>query len=235
MINDDELGARLTKLDRAQSVIATDESLDELLHKITIPAKRRANHLKLVSGLAVGGLLVIGVGVLPAAAAVRAFLAQVVEEPPGGGTEVIPESDWIDTGAGDIREFVASRYPDALPLPRGVARNDVIDTVAFSISRTAGIRQTTGVDRAYESYIYCRWVDVWLTSDAVGDGAGKNYAANIMHDAATWPATVAGDGGGVVEQQTKFATSAESGDSLGVQDAFDSNGCPGWKSLGSTQ
>ena len=237
MIDDGELERRLALLDPARSNPArsnpaVEDSLDRLLSEVRVPRRRRPRHLKLVSALIVGGVIVAGAGALPAAAAFRAFLAQAVADPPGAGTEVIPDSDWIDTRAPDIDEFVASRFPESLPLPGGVEPHDVVTTVAFSINRMNGITQEIGVDRAYESYIYCRWVDVWLTSDAGGDTGGRDYAAQIMLDATTWPAVVATDGGGIVESQIAFARAAADGNRAEVQTAFDSNGCPGWKSLG---
>jgi hypothetical protein len=235
LIDDNELDTRLARLDPARPVAVSDQSFDDLLSEVGVSRRRRPRSWKFVSAVITGGVIVIGAGALPAAAAIEAFLAQVVESAPGAGTEAIPESDWIDTGAGDIDAFVASRYPEALPMPGGVDPADVVATVAFSIGQSSGIRQEIGVDVAYESYIYCRWVDVWLTADSSGDAAGREYAARIMMDATTWPARVATDGGGVVDSQIAFAQAAAAGDRAEVQTAFAFNGCPGWKALGSEQ
>jgi hypothetical protein len=236
MIDDEALDARLTSIDRASSLHGTDDGLDALLHDVSSSARRRPRRLKLVSAFAVGALIVVGAGALPAAAAIQSFLAQFVEDPPpGGGTETIPDSDWIDVEAADIDDFVASQYPDSLPLPDGVDQEAVISTVSFSITRLGGIRQEIGVDLAYEAYIYCRWVDVWLESDARGDAVDREYAAKIMTEATAWPALVASDGGGVVDQQKRFAAAATNGDRTEVQAAFDANACPDWKAMGSTE
>ena len=91
------------------------------------------------------------------------------------------------------------------------------------------------MDLAYESYIYCRWVDVWLTADANGAAADRSYAAGIMMDATKWPALVRADGNGVVDSQVMFAEAAAAGDSAEVLRAFEYNACATWKSLGSQQ
>jgi hypothetical protein len=235
LTDDNELDARLARLDPARALAVDDQALDHLMDGARLSSRRRPRSWKFVSAVITGGVIVLGAGALPAAAVIQAILAQVVESPPGAGTEAIPESDWIDTGAEDIDAFVASRYPEDLPLPGGVDPADVVTTVSFSISQSSGLRQEIGVDVAYESYIYCRWVDVWLTTDAGGDAAGREYAATIMMDATTWPARVATDGGGVVDSQIAFAQAATAGDREEVQTAFAFNGCPGWKALGSEQ
>lgn len=234
MISDHELDARLAQLDPARSVSVADTAFDQMLSGVRASPRRGHRSLR-ISAIIAGGVIVLGAGAFPAAAAIQAFLAQTVETTPGAGTEAIPGSDWIDTGAEDIDEFVASRYPESLPLPDGVDPADVVATVVFSISQSRGLRQEVGVGVAYESYIYCRWVDVWLTTDSSGDFAGRDYAARIMMDATTWPARVASDGGGVVDSQITFARAAAAGDRAEVQRAFDFNGCPGWKALGSEQ
>ena len=235
MINDHELGVRLAQLDPARDAREPGPLFDDLLRTVSTSRGRKPRRLKLASALIVSSVVVIGVGALPAVAAIQDFLAQVVENPPGEGSEVIPDSAWIDTGTSDLGEFVASRYPESLPLPGGVDRGDVVDTVAFSIGNLGGITQDVGVDLAYESYVYCRWVDVWLTADANGAADDRAYAAGIMMDATKWPALVRTDGGGVVDSQIKFAQAAASGDSAEVLKAFEYNACPAWKSMGSQQ
>jgi hypothetical protein len=236
MIDDDVLSTRLTSIDPARLLPASDDAFDALLHEVGIVKKRRPRHLGLVSALALGGLVVVGAGALPAAAAIQSFLAQFVHDPPpGGGTETIPGSDWIDVEASDIDDFVASRYPESLPLPDGVDQESVVSTVSFSITRLGGIRQEIGVDLAYEAYIYCRWVDVWLESDSTGDADNRDHAAKIMTEATAWPALVTSDGGGVVDQQKRFAAAATDLDRTGVQAAFDANACPDWKAMGAAE
>ena len=117
MIDDHELDVRLARLDPASIYSEPGPLLDDLLGTVSTSRGSKPRRLKVVSALIVGSVVVIGVGALPAVAAIQAFLAQGVEIPPGAGTEVIPDSDWIDPGAADISEFVASRYPESLPLP----------------------------------------------------------------------------------------------------------------------
>ena len=235
MIDDDALDSRLRAADRARSVPKSPDSLGDLLHEVTQRKPIRTRHLKLVTTLGVGALIAIGAGVLPAAAAIQSFIAQIVDNPPGEGSEVIPDEGWLDTNASDIEMFVASRYPEELPLPGGVAPEDVMHTVAFSISQMGGVTQEIAVDQAYESYVYCRWVDVWLTTDDSGDIDGRNFAAGVMSDAASWPAVVATDGGGVVDQLNSFADAAAEGERDQDESAFQFNACPDWKAMGLSQ
>lgn len=235
MIPDDDLTARLRRIDPAASTIDVSDSLDSLLEEVRKQKPRRKRRLGLISTLTVGGLIAVGAGALPAAAAIRSFLAEFVEGPAPSGSEVIAGYDWIDTSAPDIAEFVASRYPDDLPLPNGIDRQDVIDTVTYSISHMGGITQEIGVDRAYEAYYYCRWVDVWLASDSADNRSDRDYAARIMVESAAWPSfDVGGDGTGV-ELRKEFGAAAVAGDRTGVQYAFEISACADWKSMGQEQ
>lgn len=235
MISDDDLTARLSKVDPAASTAGGPETLDALLADVRSQPLRRRRRLGLVTTLTVGGLIAVGAGALPAAAAIRSFLAEFVEGPPPSGSEVIEGYDWIDTTASDIPDLVASRYPDNLRLPNGIDRQDVVDTITYSISNMGGITQEIAVDQAYEGYFYCRWVDVWLASDSADNQSDRDYAARIMVESATWTALVASDGGGVVQSREDFGEAAVAGDRSEVQKAYDYNACAGWKSMGQAQ
>ncbi|MCU1407714.1 MAG: glycosyltransferase [Glaciihabitans sp.] len=234
MITDNELDSRLGHADPGARLPVADSTLDDLLVAARMSGRRRPRHLTLVTTIAVGALVAVGVGTLPVAAdAVRSFVGLEVENaPPGGGTEDILGSAWFNTNATDLDKFVASRYPEDLPLPRGVDPAEVAAAVAFSIGGSDAIMQEIGVDSGYESYFYCRWVDVWLVGDKTGDLRARDAATVVMQEATAWPALVATDGGGVVDQQKKFATAAAAGDRDGVESAWTMNSCQGWKSMG---
>lgn len=64
MIDDDELGSRLARLDPAMSHRVDDDTLDQMLREVTAAPRRRPRHLKLVTTLVVGGV-VLAAGAQP--------------------------------------------------------------------------------------------------------------------------------------------------------------------------
>ena len=239
MIDDSELTRRFSKAVPARLDPPTRDALDEMVRSVSRGSRprfssRRTKWLSIVGGLSV---IAIGAGALPATAdAVRSFMAYSVDQTGRGGTETIPNSRWIDTSQSDVAELVQSKYPESLPLPTGVLRSDVESTVAYSITQMGGVTQDVAIDVAYESYLFCRWTDVWLESDAQGKSSTRDAAAKVLADAVQWPAFVAVDAdGSVTAMRKQHGADAAAGNRAGVQQAFLGEGCADWQTMGARQ
>lgn len=132
------------------------------------------------------------------------------------GTEA-DGSEWIDTSAADYGDYAVTLWPAYATLPSGY------DTAAFARAIAAdapeGLRQVTGIRSEFEQNARCAWRAEWLDADALGDAARAAIAARTLTEAATWPATVASDGGGIVEEERAVAGAATAGDRAGVEAA----------------
>lgn len=132
------------------------------------------------------------------------------------GTEA-DGSEWIDTSAADYGDYAVTLWPAYATLPPGY------DTAAFARAIAAdapeGLRQVTGIRSEFEQNARCAWRAEWLDADALGDAARTTLAAQTLTEAATWPATVATDGGGIVDEERTLAAAATAGDRAGVEAA----------------
>ena len=54
----------------------------------------------------------------------------------------------------------------------------------------------------YENIVRCLWQKEWLDQHQRGNAQGQAAAASVLRQSLAWPATVATDGGGVVERMT---------------------------------
>lgn len=134
------------------------------------------------------------------------------------GTEA-DGSEWIDTSAVDYGDYAVTLWPAYAPVPAGY------DTTAFARAIAAdgveGLRQVTGIRSEFEQNARCAWRAEWLDADALGEAERAATAAQTLTAAATWPATVATDGGGIVDVERALAAAATAGDRAGVE-AIDS-------------
>jgi hypothetical protein len=237
--NHDPVLERLRGADPANRLTADDDTLSKLLadSKRLRPARRR----RLVIGVGLIGVLAVGVAAPAAADVVRAFLAQTGTFGNAAYSEE-DSSEWIDLLAPDARDYIASIYPEDLPVPPGTDLStfrllvaDKIIAAAHATSEQEGgvaiQQQRTGLMRSFESTAYQEWIRTWLIADQEGDTAGRDAATVALQDACTWSAFVATDGGGVIARMQTFADAAKDGDREGVQAAAQYNlveGAGGW-------
>jgi len=236
----DALHKRMSLADPAVYLHVDDDTLTRLLDESKRPhvSVRR----RLFIGVSIVGVFAIGAVAAPAAADVlRAFFAQTGTF---GNAEMSEEdsSEWIDLLAPDAREYIASVYPDYLPVPSGIDAQQFRLTVADSIIATARttseqeggggvLQQRTGLVRSFEQTAYGEWIRTWLVADKAGDLVARDAAAAVMQKATTWPAFVATDGGGIIARMQTFADAAHDGDRDGMQAAAQYNlvdGPGGW-------
>ncbi|WP_181068018.1 hypothetical protein [Rathayibacter sp. AY1A7] len=139
----------------------------------------------------------------------------------GSGTEVVDRSEWIGLHADGVDEALLSIYPDDLSLPDGASRTDVVGAASAVLremgtapqnSTETSLIQETSVKFIYENAARCLWYREWLDADERDDEDRANAAAIGITEAASWPATTASDGGGVVAGLTEEASYVSSGD-----------------------
>jgi len=226
-MHDDELDARLRAADRMVGVAIPEADLDRAFDAAR--NQGRAGH-RLRLGIVAGAVaLGLGGGIVAAPAVadtIREWFA-VAEWQPDPAGEVLPDSEMVDLSAPDLAEYIASRYPEWLPLAPGTTRQQLIDAVVgrWQAVPEAGFTQEVGFREDFESLAYCSWVDAWLTS---ADSSVVSRATDVMREAIEWPAFVATDGGGRAEFLTAYAMAAEAGDRDGVQLAAWQYGCGSW-------
>ncbi|MFT4213859.1 MAG: hypothetical protein QM622_03680 [Microbacterium sp.] len=75
----------------------------------------------------------------------------------------------------------------------------------------------TGIVGEFEQYARCAWRAEWLAADDAGDTARETTAASTLRAAASWPATVASDGGGLVAGELAVANAAIADDRASVE------------------
>ena len=226
MIDDAELERRLGRSDDAEPHARVQAALGVLLSEVpTMPRntstrKRRAGLLSLIGVVSLSGIVAA-----PAAADMIArFVAQTGAQ--CVGTECGSAGDeFIDSTAADLPEYVASVYPTWLPLTSSMTRDSVTQQVVSTLQAAPGDHQALAVQKEFEKQAYCAWIDVWLSANAAGDLALQGQATAVMEDEPTWPARVATDGGGIVEDQKAYAAAAVAGDAVAVQNARSVNGC----------
>lgn len=221
-MNDEDLDQRLSRLSRTAEVDAST------LARLAISARQQAvsSRRRSAAGLALSALLVIG-GLLiatPASAGVRHFLAQL-GLPIGGGSEVIPDSEWIDLSAADLREYIASIFPDDLPIAPNQTREGLIDGAFEMHEATNTITQEVGIRRSLEVLSYCGWALELRDAATAGDGDRYDRAASTLLDAADWPALVATDGGGITDRLRDAGEAAVRGDRGSVSGVYTAGEC----------
>ncbi len=137
-------------------------------------------------------------------------------------------TEWLDLGAADLSEVVASLYPEWLPLAPGITREELVNRVIEQMAGTEGLAQETYVRKAFEYAAYRDWIGAWITASNEGDTAAQAAAAAVLVDAAGWPATVSTDGGGITDGMRAFAARIAGGDVEAAQALAQVEHVPGW-------
>jgi len=232
MIGDDELNARLRSADRTHEGADHGDALHALFNDSREGRIKPSRWRRALLGAGIVGAIALGTGVaVPVAATVaRQFLAQNVPEMTDFGGEAIPDSEYVDPAQADIDAYIASVYPDDLPLPSGYTSEMLQAKVSSIYNAMEGITQEVTFRRSYEMVAYCGWVDQWLDANATNDQAGSGEAAAMMLAAADWAALNATDGGTsdgstIMDTFRTVAASARAGDRQAVQSHSDLNEC----------
>jgi hypothetical protein len=222
-MHDDELDARLKSADRMTGVSITGEALDKAFSDAREQAQRRRRLRVVVLAGSVAVALGGGAIAAPAVAdTIRDWLAVAAWQPEPGGE--ILDSEMVDLSAPDLPAYIASRFPEWLPIPPGATREQLIEDVVerWQGVPEAGFTQEVAFRESFESLAYCGWVDAWLTS---GEPATTARATEVLREAIDWPAFTQTDGGGRREFLTAYAIAAEAGDHDGIQVAAWQYGC----------
>lgn len=237
MIEDDELLRRLRSADPAARLVPNEHRMIAALSAASTAKRRSSSRIRIWIAVALAGALAIG-AVSPAVAeGVHRYLAETgwfgSPNPPAVGAPASEakstesdDSEWIDTGRSDFVAYAASIFPVYISLPPGYDRDTYGASVAQAIRPPVrGFMQTTGIIDDFETYSRCAWAKTWMSADAKHDSSAKHAAASVLATSATWPATVATDGGGMVSGFRTQARAAQSGNSAAVQHEYALN-CP---------
>lgn len=248
-MNDDQLNEALRRADPASEWAMTPETTDgitgylremESSRRPSSKNKRRRWIAFLLAGVTcLGGVSVAA----PAVANFMGFLTEDVENPPPVPTstsdgpvrsEAIPNSAWINPLASDYAEFAKTKYA-SLPLPPrydGALLKDASARKEADIYRANDqgngiITQDIAPMVRYEHIVRCLWQKEWLDQHQQGNVQGQAAAVTVLRQSLAWPATVATDGGGVVERMTLTVSAAETGNAEQVAEDQWRLGCQG--------
>lgn len=228
MVTEDELDGALARLDsspqseqvRAQTALLLDTLEDPQARRRMeheLGRRRHSRRWRFGVGFAIAGL-VVGA---PAAAVGVSLWSAHTGAYGGAGSEIVDRSEWLGLDASDAPKAIVDAYPADLPLPPGATSNDVIAPVAKVLtekgvvpSDTSGhvAMQDTTVRVFYENAARCLWFREWLDADSASDQERLTAATEGIQNSLTWPATVASDGGGVVDYLQTQADAAAAGD-----------------------
>jgi hypothetical protein len=228
MVSDDELDGALARLNAAPASEYVRMQADRLAETLEDPQtrrrmerelgrRRRSRRWRVGVGFAIAGL-VIGA---PAAAVGLSLWSAHTGTYGGDGSEIADRSEWLGLDATDAPEAIVDAYPANLSLPPGAESNDVIAPVAKVLAAKGVVpseasghvaMQETTVQVFYENAARCLWFREWLDADSASDEGRLAAATEGIQNSLTWPATVATDGGGVVDYLQTQADAAAAGD-----------------------
>ncbi|KNH16296.1 hypothetical protein ACU18_14155 [Arthrobacter sp. ZBG10] len=140
---------------------------------------------------------------------------------------MVPGSELIRPLASDYAKFAKTKY-GSLPIPDGM-EEDRLKTEVANSEAVSYQRNSQGVDvitqdiapvLRYEGVVRCLWLREWSEGYSAADAGARSKAVGVLRQSLSWPATVATDGGGVVEHMTTVVAAAELGDSEAVRTGF---------------
>lgn len=208
---------RVRRGDPAAGLMADPESLALLLRETKAPAVRRRNFRRVVFAGVLAAVLAFGAATPAVAGVVNHFLAQtgwvgaspnppkadVIKTQNSEGSTEADRSEWIDVTASDFVPFSVSVFPSEITLPPAYSIDKFASVVAAAQKQSfpgGGVIQVTGIQANYETVARCVWIAEWLAADERHDAVSAADAAKTLTASATWPATVASDGGGSVRR-----------------------------------
>lgn len=193
--------------------------------------RRRVPRWALVSG---GVFALVCLGAPLAATAVATWTAHTGTYG-GPGTETDQSAEWIGLDAEDAPQAIANLYPSYLDLPPEIDEQTVKGIVGRVWGGFGGTPAGAGhstipdtvIQTTYDTVARCAWYRHWLSADSDSDRIATATAVQALERAATWPATVSTDGGGIAGSLKSIATSARDGDRSEVVDAYEVDQCAG--------
>jgi hypothetical protein len=169
--------------------------------------------------------VVVGVGVVvPGIAYAGRFLALTGDYVNPTTFEPVkdhnPENQVVEMTSPDYPELVASEWPAYVPLPEGYDQKVFATALGRHWQKAAmgsdmgkdapGILETVALIHSELEFAgRCVWVQEWL--DAAPGSRQRERATSVLLQAPGWPATVASDGGGVVDDERRVAEAARDG------------------------
>ncbi|WP_043469948.1 hypothetical protein [Arthrobacter sp. Rue61a] len=248
-MNEDQLDEALRRADPASQWAMAPETTDGITgHLRAMESSRKPSskgrRRRWIAFLLAGVTCLGGVGVAaPAVANFMGFLAEDVENPPPVPTaasegpvrnEAIPHSEWINPLASDYVEFAKTKYA-SLPLPpryneAGLKDASALKEADMYRANDQGdgiITQDIAPTVRYEHIVRCLWQKEWLDQHEQGNVQGQAAAVTVLRQSLAWPATVATDGGGVVERMTVTVSAAETGNAEQLEEDHWRLGCQG--------
>lgn len=245
-ITDAALDERLSRADRAGDRAPDTDVLRALAARTRAEARRRSLRGRIL-GAAAATTLVIGL-VISAPATADGIRWLVTGSPIAlqmnrfihgdGSTEIVRESEFVDLGAGDLPDYIASRWEEWLPLAPGQSKQEIIDEVvrgqqhALEAAKVDGapgaLTQEVGFRRQFEVAVYDAWLREWFRAHRAGDAAAESAAIEVLQAAPKWPALVATDGGGITAVMQTFADRLAAGDLEAAQVLAEFEQLPEW-------
>ncbi|WP_454812461.1 hypothetical protein [Paenarthrobacter nitroguajacolicus] len=244
-MNDEQLDAQLQRADPANKWAFEPDAAHNVVNELragasrkSIPRKRRS-WISLLVASAVGAA---GVGVAsPAVAQFMGFLTEEVENPLPVPTSTgdgnirnldVPGSEWINPLASDYAEFAKSKY-SSLPLPPRYDEERLKNASSLKEAKvyqdndqgSGTVTQDIAPTVRYEGLVRCLWEAEWLDLHSAGDQEGQAKAVSVLKQSLAWPATIATDGGGVVDRLAASVAAAEAGNAETVEADHRSLGC----------
>lgn len=214
MVSEQELNDRLAGAKRGD-LSAPDAFFDAMLAEVSQDRPSPGTPRKAVVVGIVGALLVGGASLPAAAEGLRAFLAQA-DFFPEGGTEVIANSEWVDTSAPDFPEYLRATFWTDATLPPGMSHDDLLERIIEVHTTNPGLTQEVGFRRFYEVVAQCGWMSEWRQATLRSDDNAVRIAAAQLQAATTWRGIVTTDGGGIVESYQEVANAVATGDAATV-------------------
>ena len=215
---DDDLDRRLLRADSARDIELSDDVVDSfssaLREAVRSARPTRSRRSMTIAGL---GLVVLLVGTPAIAVGVNSFFAQTSSFPRGGG-EVIAGSEWIDLSASDLGEYIASVYPQWLPLPPGMKKSELLAQVTTEMASFGdGMMQEVGIQRRFEELAFRGWLSEYLGATEVDDEPRAESPLAGLRAVPGCPAYAATDGGAATTTIASLIESIASGDGESAQ------------------
>lgn len=228
MITDEDLSQRLARAAAsAQNAVVPSGTVALLVSDARRKAASASLRRRITAGVAGGALVIGGLVATPAAAdVVRHFLVQTGWT--SEGTEVIADSEWVDTSESDLGAYIEWVYPEWLPLAPGQTKAGIIEQVRLAHAENPGVTQEVGIRRSLERAVYVGWLDEWIAAHEAGDDARTAAAVEVLSEAPSWPAFVATDGGGVTYIMAGFAAELAAGNAEAAQELAQIEGSQSW-------
>lgn len=203
--------------------------LDRLLRVSATRASHRRGRRWLLAPAAVMAVLMGGLGLTGGLPAIAETVQHLAAQTgifgdglgPGGSdsgkhyTEQ-DKSEWVNLNSSDFVTYAVRLMPSYVVLPAGTNRARFASNVAHILhdglpTNQEAVMQTTGVRHAFEIGAQCIWYHDWKDAAQSGQSSEAARAAKEYLSSATWPLTVATDGGGVVANNKAIYHAAAGG------------------------